>query len=212
MFLRVHVLDVVKEKVGALRGVDDDALLREAAGVHAAVIALHPAGVERVDEEFRLHERFSAGECDAAGAEEYLVLLELRHKLLYRVGLSAELARLGRAGLAAFSAACAERLVSDERAAADGNRAVRADLDAGPAGYALLRTEEHRRPDGLALRVVAPPAGERAALKMHRRARPGPVVDGIFLDVEYDSVVTQSSRSPPPKCPAPHASRSNSGV
>ena len=212
MLLGVHVLYIVKEKVGALSRVEDDAFLREAAGVEAAVIALRAAGVERLDEELRLHKRLSARERHTAGAEEDLVLFKLVHQLLDRIGLAAELARLRRAGGAAGAAAGAERFVGHERAAADGYRAIRADLDAGPAAYALFRAEEHGRSYGLALRVVAPPAGERASLQMHRRAGAGPVVDGIFLDVEYNSVFTQSSRPPPPKCPAPHASRSSTCV
>ena len=198
MPLGVHVLYVVEVEIRAFHRVDDDAPAHEAAGVERPVIAGPPAGVQRLEEKFRLHEGLAAGEGDAAAvAEEYLVLVELRHQLFDGVTPAAKFARLGRADVAAFAAAVAEAVVRNERAAACGDRSVRTAPDAGAAADALFAAEEHRRHHRLALGIMAPPAGERASFEMHRGARAGAVVYRIFFYVEDDSRLTQLRRFPP---------------
>ena len=51
----------------------------------------------------------------------------------------------------------------------------------------VLAVEEFRR-EGMTLRVVTPPAREWTSTEKDRRPNAGPIVDGIFFDIEDRSV------------------------
>ena len=73
------------------------------------------------------------------------------------------------------------------RQALHGNGLLRTSLAACPAARAAVGVEEELCFEALALRIVAPGAGERAALEKDGGADALAVVEGIFLDIENDA-------------------------
>ncbi len=65
---------------------------------------------------------------------------------------------------------------------------------AQPAGHAAVLQAQDLGPGRLAFRVVAPEAGQRAALHEHGAAQPGTVLEGEALDVEDRSGAHAGSR------------------
>ena len=133
----------------------------------------------------REHRRFAAGERDAAAgvAVEGQIAEEERQQLVDLPVAADPFESAGRADLGAGAAAVAERAVEgDGRARAE--RFRRADGHAVAASDAVLLEEGDLRAGADRFRVVAPDAGQGAALEEDGRADARAVVEGVRPHVD----------------------------
>lgn len=98
------------------------------------------------------------------------------------------LAHLGVTRFRADAAALALGPIGDRLSIDPADGVVRARVETRPAADAAILAQDDFALRCLAFRVVAPPAAERAAFEEDGSADAGAVVNGIFLDVENQTV------------------------
>ena len=185
----VRGLQVEQEEVDESRDSFEARPGRVATRVEAGVEAFGPRAREEGLREGRLRERLAAGKRHAAAARlvERRVAHDLRHDLVDGDLGPNEFESARRARPGARAADLAKRPVEDVRAVAHRVRAPWAGVHTPAAAHALARIEGERGTRGYALRVMAPPALERAAFQEYGGAYAGAVVDREPLDVENDA-------------------------
>jgi hypothetical protein len=179
----IHVFEVVKKQVG--HGGDSGEMVPGdvAAGIDGGVeIAVAAAGEEFL-EDVETEEGFAAGKRDATAGllVKHLVASDFLEDLVAGHDASDKLAGLGGAGLDATGTGIAKLgslvdIMGGGTEGTDGCAAVTVDA-------AVLHDDDFGH-GSLAFGIVTPPALEGASLEEDGGADPGPVVEGVSLNVE----------------------------
>ena len=182
MGLRVHELEVVQEGVRVGQHPPEPLVGHMAAGVdvHTDAVLVQPPG-EGLYIVHVLGQNLAAGEGHAPAGLliEHPVLLQGPDQVPDLPGLPGPLPRAVGANVHAGPALAAGLPVRRH------GRPAGTHLDAFPTAGAPILVEHQLPGIPLALRVVAPEAGEGTALEKHRGADARAVVDRVLLDVQH---------------------------
>ena len=185
----VRVLDIEKEQVGEGGRLQQRTAIDQSAGVHRSVYAAFLQVPQAGENEISLAQRLATRERDAAPRPvvEHAVTDHLVHQLGDRGHAPGQPPSSRRTGLGAHPARLAQVLRRSPPPVDPRRQIVWTRFHACPASDAAVRCDEDLGSRAHTFRIVAPPAGERAALEEDGRADPRAIMHAESLHIEDES-------------------------